>query len=78
MIARIRCRQVVENERGPEIAAVAVVTFALSHEVTRALAGRGRAVMAARARAGAHARVIEARWQPGGRRVADVALGCRL
>jgi len=74
MISRVCRRQMVEYQRCPKVAAVAVVAFALSGEMPDGLAGGSGAVVAARASARSHVRMIEARRQPARCRMADIAL----
>lgn len=68
----------IEYERRPEIAAVTVIAFPLRREMPATFTGRGRAVVTTRTGSGVDVCVIEARRQPGGRRMANIAFGSCL
>ncbi len=75
MVARICRGLMIEDERRPELAGMAVVTFPRRSEMTDAFSGCCCAVVTARTGSWIDVRMIEARRHPCRRRVADVALG---
>ena len=75
VVARIGCRLVREDEWIPEVPAVAEIALELGHEVTVAFAGGRGAIVAARTSSWHDVAVVEARWNPGRCRVADITLG---
>ena len=78
VVARIGRRLVREDERCPEIAAMAMIALELRYEVAIALAGGRGAIVAARTGPWRYIAMVKVRWYPRVRCVADVALGGRL
>lgn len=72
MIARVGCRLMHKRQWRPEIAVMAMITFLLGEEMSEALAGRCRSVVATRAGARRHRIVIEHSRYPCRGRVAVV------
>lgn len=78
VIARVGRGLVVEHQWRPEVTIVAMVALSLRREVGDGFAGCGRPVVTSGTGSGRDIGMVEARWQPCGRRMTDIAFGRRL